>query len=125
MYIKPGVLAKLRIKKGLSQTQLAKKLKVSHQSISRWETTKNAHINGPNQEKIANFFEVSRDDIRTATPTVYPVQQELKFEPDPKEINNVAINISVEKIERYRQKLIQDINGMDYPTLVGMMLEEL
>jgi transcriptional regulator with XRE-family HTH domain len=55
-----GVLKDLRIEKGLSQAQLAKRLNVSQTAIAKWETGKSQ----PTASliiAIADFFDVSTD----------------------------------------------------------------
>lgn len=50
---------KLRKENGLSQEQLAEKLDVSRQAISKWETGVNPDIN--NIIKLSEFFDCSTD----------------------------------------------------------------
>ncbi len=64
-------LYKLRKEKGLSQEQLAEKLKISRQAISKWESG-NAVPEIENLTALSNFFSVSldylmKDDISELT----------------------------------------------------------
>ena len=51
----------LRIRKGLNQDELAKQLNVTRNSVSAWERGIKPSLD--NAKKIADFFEVSIDEI--------------------------------------------------------------
>ena len=51
----------LRIRKGLNQDELAKELNVTRNSVSAWERGIKPSLD--NAKKIADFFEVSIDEI--------------------------------------------------------------
>lgn len=51
----------LRVRKGLSQIELAKQLQVTRNSVSAWENGTKPSLE--NAKKIADFFEVSINEI--------------------------------------------------------------
>ena len=55
-------LIALRKKKGLSQEELAEKLSVSRQSVSKWESN-NTYPETDKIVQICNIFECTMDDL--------------------------------------------------------------
>lgn len=58
----PTRLKVLRVKKGMSQAELAKALGTTQMTVSSWETGK-ATPRPPMMQKVADYFGVSKDDL--------------------------------------------------------------
>ena len=94
-------LGALRKSKGLSQRQLADKLKVQPSAVSAWENGRNA-ISDNYKEKIAEILDVFPEDITITKKTT--VQDNL-----PDELWSYELG---EKVNRYLRNIVENINDL-------------
>ena len=84
-------LRDLRREQNLTCTELAKKIDVSHQTISKWESG----IKKPSQQnlkKLSAYFHVSSDYLLGLTDEREPYKKPLKFEEALKILENTKRN---------------------------------
>ncbi len=67
-------IRQLRIKRGLSQAQLAERLNVTRQTVSSWERDM-SHPDINTLEKMASVFEISLEELLFARPSVKAKQR--------------------------------------------------
>lgn len=77
-------LVELRKKSGLSQEQLAEKLGLSRQAVSKWERAE-ASPDTDNLICLAKIYNVSLDDLLNSDQSVEDIAKEVKEETDEKE----------------------------------------
>lgn len=101
-------LKQLRIKKGLTQVEFAKKFNISSGTIAMWETGKRT----PDVEtlkKIANFFDVTLDyllfdNLETDNSKIDNVYLSLAKEAQNEGIDPRDIKLAIETIKAMRNK---------------------
>ena len=82
----------LRTKSGMTQEQLAEKMGVSRQAISKWESD----VSVPELNKLkalANLFQVSLDEMMGEKPLLEVQEQNIVKEPDKQKINWIFSSI--------------------------------
>lgn len=87
-------LAELRKKNGLSQEQLADKLGLSRQAVSKWERAE-ASPDTDNLICLAKLYHVSLDELLSTDETIEDIAKETKEREEEKETNektNATIN---------------------------------
>lgn len=87
-------LSKLRKQNALSQEELAEKLNVSRQTISKWELGQTKPDSGKIME-IASLFNVSTDELLDDTSDVNNTRESLGEQNEKKPLNAVIIAILV------------------------------
>lgn len=100
-------LRDLRREENLTCTELAKKIDVSHQTISKWESG----IKKPSQQnlkKLSAYFHVSSDYLLGLTDEREPYKKPLKFEEALKILENTKRNDDIIKITNSIKNLSDD-----------------
>ena len=87
-------LSKLRKQNALSQEELAEKLNVSRQTISKWELGQTKPDSGKIQE-IASLFNVSTDELLDETTGITQPQNQSNGKGEHKTMNTIIIIILV------------------------------
>jgi transcriptional regulator with XRE-family HTH domain len=108
-------IQQLRKSKGLSQEQLAEKLEVSRQAVSKWESGTST----PDIEKlslISELFEVSTDYLikdEEISQSTQPVRQDIRI---PRKL--YIIDINKRKISTFEEFSIETISTNGEATLI-------
>lgn len=97
-------LKELRIKSGLSQTQLAKQLGVSQQSYARWESGKYTPTLDTIQ-KVSNYFNISIEELISDKPL--SLERILSSETITFQDNNLS-DKQLDNLKQFVKELIED-----------------
>lgn len=87
-------LYELRKKKGLSQEEVAEKLNVTRQSVSKWETDESK----PDFDKIipiCELFEISSNELLSGTKEEKEEEEEVEIVKDNKKKKAIIISIAI------------------------------
>ena len=96
----------LRLEKGMNQTELALKINVSQQTISRIENGLNT-FPADTLIHIARFFHVSTDYILELSDT--RMTEEYRIEVQARMERNMEICRSYEKLSKRKQELVSEL----------------
>lgn len=107
-------LIKLRKKNGLSQEDLANKLNVSRQSVSKWESN-NTYPETDKIVQICNIFNCSMDDL--INDKVTDIE-----EVERKEKNN--LNIALDSLLEFITKTINMLSRMKFSSILKCFIEQ-
>ncbi len=89
-------LVELRKKSGLSQEQLADKLGLSRQAVSKWERAE-ASPDTDNLICLAKLYNVSLDDLLSTDETIDEIREETKEKETEKGQGKQSISIDIDK----------------------------
>lgn len=107
-------LIKLRKKNGFSQEDLANKLNVSRQSVSKWESN-NTYPETDKIVQICNIFNCSMDDL--INDKITDIE-----EVERKEKNN--LNIAIDSLLEFITKTINMLSRMKFSSIVKCFIEQ-
>ena len=112
-------IKKLRLEKGLSQGELAKKLNLSRQTYTQIETG-SRDLTVPEAQKLAEFFNISLDDFLQGkeTSVVVHVKKSNKIQKPKK--GEIRISIPQENVDKFRQILLYILKKVGGKPNVGM-----
>ena len=107
-------LIKLRKKNGLSQEDLANKLNVSRQSVSKWESN-NTYPETDKIVQICNIFNCSMDDlINDKVTDIEEVERKEK----------TNLNIAIDSLLEFITKTINMLSRMKFQSIVKCFIEQ-
>lgn len=91
-------LVKLRKENGLSQEELASKLGISRQAVSKWERAE-ASPDTDNLICLAKLYNVSLDDLLKTDETVEEIKEDQLLKNNQQEIKEETLNINGEEVK--------------------------
>jgi len=112
-------IKKLRLEKGLSQDELAKKLNLSRQTYTQIETG-SRDLTVPEAKKLAGIFNISLDNFLQGKETfiVVDIKKSNKIQKPKKE--EIRISIPQENVDKFRQILLYILKKVGGKPNVGM-----